>query len=229
MDAVRAHLASCPDAHAEFEALGAVLPALDASVPVVEPPAALKDRLMAAAAADLATRAPFGHGGPSERRLKPQPIHVVRRRPAEREAQRAARRRGRRPGPGRCGSRPSSPSSCSAAGTCCSRASSTPRRRTEQSVAAVLDVAAAARVADGDPDRRGWRRPRRAGGRQRRRAEVTMAMRDLAPTTGDQVYEAWVIGGDGVPVPLGGFTVGATGTRRSRRAASRRNRGWCWP
>ena len=38
--------------------------------------------------------------------------------------------------------------------------------------------------------------------------EVTLAMRDLAPTSGDQVYEAWVIGGDGVPVPLGGFTVG---------------------
>ncbi len=39
-----------------------------------------------------------------------------------------------------------------------------------------------------------------------------MAMRDLAPTTGDQVYEAWVIVGDGVPVPLGGFTVGSAGT-----------------
>ncbi len=37
-------------------------------------------------------------------------------------------------------------------------------------------------------------------------------MRDLAPTTGDQVYEAWVIGSDGVPVALGGFTPGSSGT-----------------
>ncbi len=41
---------------------------------------------------------------------------------------------------------------------------------------------------------------------------VTLAMRDLVPTTGTQVYETWAIGGDGVPVPLGSFTVDATGT-----------------
>ena len=37
--AVRAHLASCADAHAEIAELGSVLPVLDASVPHVEPPA----------------------------------------------------------------------------------------------------------------------------------------------------------------------------------------------
>ena len=37
-------------------------------------------------------------------------------------------------------------------------------------------------------------------------------MRDLAPTSGSQVYEAWAIGADGVPVPLGGSTVGSAGT-----------------
>ena len=37
--------------------------------------------------------------------------------------------------------------------------------------------------------------------------DVALAMRDLAPTSGSAVYEAWVIGSDGVPVPLGGFTV----------------------
>jgi anti-sigma-K factor RskA len=40
---------------------------------------------------------------------------------------------------------------------------------------------------------------------------VRIAMRDLPATTGNQVYEAWVIGSDGVPVPLGDFKVGATG------------------
>jgi anti-sigma-K factor RskA len=41
---------------------------------------------------------------------------------------------------------------------------------------------------------------------------VTMAMRDLAPTTGTQVYELWAIGSDGVPVAHGGFTATTTGT-----------------
>jgi len=41
---------------------------------------------------------------------------------------------------------------------------------------------------------------------------VVISMRELAPTTGTQVYEAWVIVGDAGPVPLGHFTVGASGT-----------------
>jgi anti-sigma-K factor RskA len=40
---------------------------------------------------------------------------------------------------------------------------------------------------------------------------VRIAMRDLPATSGNQVYEAWVIGGDGNPVALGGFQVGSTG------------------
>ena len=54
--AVRAHLGTCKDAHEEIAELGGVLPALAESVPVVEPPAGLKARIMAAAAADLAER-----------------------------------------------------------------------------------------------------------------------------------------------------------------------------
>jgi hypothetical protein len=41
---------------------------------------------------------------------------------------------------------------------------------------------------------------------------VAIVMRDLAPTTGTQVYEAWLIGADQVPVAIGGFTVGGSGT-----------------
>ncbi|HKB28597.1 MAG TPA: anti-sigma factor [Candidatus Limnocylindrales bacterium] len=42
---------------------------------------------------------------------------------------------------------------------------------------------------------------------------VVMALRDLPATTGTQVYEAWVIAaGSPAPVPVGGFTVGPTGT-----------------
>ena len=54
--AVREHLATCPEAHEEIAELGGVLPALAESVPVVEPPAGLKGRIMAAAAADLEER-----------------------------------------------------------------------------------------------------------------------------------------------------------------------------
>ena len=54
--AVRAHLASCDDAHAEIDELGGVLPALAESVPVVEPPDRLKARIMTAAAAMRAMR-----------------------------------------------------------------------------------------------------------------------------------------------------------------------------
>ncbi len=56
--AVREHLATCALDHAEFEELGGVVPALlelEASE-LVEPPAALGSRIMAAAAADLAER-----------------------------------------------------------------------------------------------------------------------------------------------------------------------------
>ncbi len=42
--------------------------------------------------------------------------------------------------------------------------------------------------------------------------EVTLAMQNLAPTSGSAVYEAWVIASDGVPVPLGSFTVDRSGT-----------------
>ena len=44
--------------------------------------------------------------------------------------------------------------------------------------------------------------------------ELTMAMQDLDPTTGNEVYEGWVIVGDAAPAPLGGFTVGDAGTGR---------------
>jgi hypothetical protein len=41
---------------------------------------------------------------------------------------------------------------------------------------------------------------------------LTLAMRDLVPTTGSQVYETWVIVGKAAPVPVGGFTVDSNGT-----------------
>ena len=59
--------------------------------------------------------------------------------------------------------------------------SSTPRGRTSTNVATVLDVAGQPGVADRDPDR--GRRDRLGSGRGHADGEVTIAMRDLAPTT----------------------------------------------
>ena len=46
--AVRAHLAACPEAHAEMVELGSVVPALFETVEPVAPPPALKGRILAA-------------------------------------------------------------------------------------------------------------------------------------------------------------------------------------
>src|SRR5207244_3756987 len=55
-DAVRRHLAECPELHAEMGELHSVVPALFEAVEPVAPPAGLRDRILAAAAADLAAR-----------------------------------------------------------------------------------------------------------------------------------------------------------------------------
>ena len=60
--------------------------------------------------------------------------------------------------------------------------------------------------------------------------DVTLAMQRLPPTTGTQVYEAWVIGGDGVPVAARRLP----GRRRrdghaSRATGCRPSRGSSWP
>ena len=41
---------------------------------------------------------------------------------------------------------------------------------------------------------------------------LTLAVHDLDPTKGNEVYEAWLIGEDQVPVAIGGFEVGRDGT-----------------
>ncbi len=56
MAAVRAHLASCPEAHAELAAFGGTVAYLAELAEPIEPPATLKGRLMAAVAADLGDR-----------------------------------------------------------------------------------------------------------------------------------------------------------------------------
>ncbi|MEX1173866.1 MAG: anti-sigma factor [Chloroflexota bacterium] len=198
--AMRRHLASCDDPHAEIAELASALPVLAASVPVVEPPASLKARVLGAAAADLAARGPAA-GDPA---TPAAPVSL------------ATRRAGR----GQLGTwalRIAAILAIALVGgwNVLLQGELDDARRYEQSVAAVLDVAGrdgsltALLSADGGGGPTGLAAVSTSG-------EVTLAMRDLSPTTAGDVYEAWVIGGDGVPVPLGSFTVGGAGTASFR-------------
>ena len=204
-DAVRAHLDTCDDAHAEIRELGGVLPVLDESVPVVEPSAALRARIMSVAAADLAGRAATPVPVPAAATSTPEPMQFPT--AAERDARRSRL----------------------SAGTWVLRIAAVlaivllggwnlllqgqlnAAKTYEQNVATVLDVAAqpgsttAILTPAGGTGGSGLAAISSSG-------NVTIAMQDLAPTTGSTVYTAWAIGGDGVPVPIGDFTVGSGGT-----------------
>jgi anti-sigma-K factor RskA len=190
-DAVRAHLASCADPHAEMAELGSVLMVLAESVSVVEPPAALKGRILAAAAADLDAR-------------QPTPIPTA----AERQSRAAARA-----GIGSWALRIAAVLAIALLGgwNLLLQNQFESARSYERSVAAVLETAGqpgaltAILTAEGGDGPAGLAAVASDG-------TVRIAMRDLPATSGDQVYEAWVIGSDGVALPLGGFKVGESGT-----------------
>jgi anti-sigma-K factor RskA len=214
-DAVRAHLASCADPHAEMAELGSVLNVLAEAVPVVEPPAELKGRILAAAAADLETREAVGAAGAQPdapvapeapeagSTVAPTAFPTA----AERQ-QRAARR----PGIGSWALRIAAVLAITLLGAwnllLQNRLDSA--RTYEESVAAVLDVAGqpgsltAVLTPEGGDGPAGLAAVASDG-------TVRIAMSELPATTGAQVYEAWVIGTDGVPKPLGSFAVGESG------------------
>jgi anti-sigma-K factor RskA len=190
-EAVREHLATCREIHAEFSELGAVVPVLAETVERVEPPSALKARIMNAAAADLGTHRPIDLAERRQTRLR----------------------------------RPASPGLTVLARIAAVLAivalgawnillqgQLDASRAYERDVAAVLDVAGrpgsltAILTPDGGSGA-GLAAVDAAG-------NVVLALRDLAPTKDGRVYEAWVIAADGIPVPLGSFTVGGGGTAR---------------
>jgi anti-sigma-K factor RskA len=221
---VRSHLTAHPDGHPEIAELGAVIPALVELAPIVEPPEGLKARILAAAAADLAARgataeAPGIPAPPAEAfPVTPAPPAVPAPPaafpgppaafpgPAEREARRA------RTSPATWALRIAAVLAIALLGgwNLLLQNDLGAARQYEQNVAAVLEAASqpgsltAVLAADGGT----------GSGLAAVDAEgdVALAMRDLAPTSGTAVYEAWVIASDGVPVPLGSFPVGADGT-----------------
>jgi len=225
--AIRAHLESCPDAHAEIARLGSVLSVLDASVPVVEPPITLKGQILAAAAAESngakASERPAVAAGLPARAIAPAP------RVSAGEAL-----------------EPTIPTSDDRVEPIAARRATSgltwamriaaviaivalvgwnlllqgqlgDTRGYQQGVAAVLDAAhkpgsVAAILTPAGGTGSGIAAITAKG-------DVTMAMQDLAPTNGAEVYEAWAISTDGVPIPIGSFQVGRDGIA-SMNAAS---------
>lgn len=227
--AVRAHLAHDGDAHPEIAELGSVLPVLAASVPTVEPPADLKARIMAAAAADLASRrageapaASAATGAPTLPAAPPEsgaaiPPAAPSATAADAEptpfpgaSERAARRQ--RTSIGVWAARIAAVLVIVLLGgwNLVLQGQLNTAQDYEDSVAAVLDVAAQpgskTAILNAATGTGSGLAAISASG------EMTLAMQDLAPTTGDTVYTAWSIGGDKVPVPIGDFKVGSSGT-----------------
>jgi hypothetical protein len=224
--AVREHLRTCPEPHDEFAELGGVVPYL-AELPgleLVEPPASLRDRIMAAAAADLAERrattptapaAPASPAAPMPAAAPPAgvPGSTVPFPSAPERAERAART-GR--GAGTLGwvARIAAVVAIVVLGgwNLVLQGQLSDARAYDRAVAAVIDAA-------GEPGNQTVVLTPTKDGRGAGIAavaadgSVVMALRDLPATTGTQVYEAWVIAaGSPAPVPVGGFTVGPTGT-----------------
>lgn len=218
MAAVRAHLATCAEAHEEMEQLGGVVPYLNAVVEQVEPPAHLKDRILAAAGAErpeAATSAGAAAGALASvvelgERPTSAPIQGIQRRP-------------RSFGSWAMGLAAVVAIAVLGASTLNLQGRLDASERYAHAVAAVVTAAAQpgsqTAILSGD-----------AGGPSGIAAvtadgSIVLAMRDLAPTSGTEVYEAWVIVGDAGPVPVGGFTVGSDGTGTLRTAATQATAG----
>ena len=205
--AVREHLRTCPESHAEFEELGSVVPALAEAVEPAEPSPALKSRILAAAAAERTGPAPVVSAP-----VVAAPVVAA---PAVAEA----------PIPIDSGRRGPSPVSwflVAAAGIAVvalvavnllTLGRLNASEQYARDVAAVLETGSqpGAVTAVLAPTESGGPRGLAAVGPD---GTVTMALQDLDPTSGSEVYEGWAIVGDAAPVPLGGFTVGDGGTGR---------------
>ena len=225
-DAVRAHVATCTDPHAELAELGSVLTALAESVPVVQPPAELKGRILAAAAADIEGRASLAPVTTAPATTAPATTAPATTTPATTtpatsetpaptpfpSATERQQRAAGRAGPGIWILRIAAVLAIALLGgwNLLLQGQLGEARTYEQNVAAVLAVAGqpgsltAVLTATGGQGPAGLAAVASDG-------SVRIAMRELPATTGTQVYETWVIGGDGVPRALGGFRVGPTG------------------
>ena len=199
--AVREHLRSCPESHAEFEEVGSVVPALAEAVEPMEPPAALKSRILAAAAADRTSPAPVVAAPAPAPSVAPAPIPID------------SRRRGPSPVSWFLVAAAGIAVVALVAVNLLTLGRLNASEQFARDVAAVIDTGSqpGAVTAVLAPAETGGPRGLAAVGPD---GTITMAVQDLTPTSGTEVYEGWAIVGDAAPVPLGGFTVGDGGTGR---------------
>jgi anti-sigma-K factor RskA len=215
--AVREHLGACQLSHAEIDELGGVVPALIeaelAEIELVEPPASLRDRIMAAAAADLAERTGGAVTPPAPVAAPPAapgapPI------PFPSAEERSARSARRRTGAFDWALRIAAVIAIVAAGAYGLNV----QRQLDEANA--FDQAVAAVVQAGSqPNTKtvvlATQRDQHGAGIGAVRADgsVVLALRDLGATSGQQSYTAWVIVGSAPPVNVGDFAVDASGIR----------------
>jgi Anti-sigma-K factor rskA/Putative zinc-finger len=211
--AVRAHLASCPQSHAEFEELGGVVPALLearlADLELVEPPAALRDRITAAAAAAPAV-APAADRPATATPAAPSPVPI----PFPSVEERTARAERRRTATFDWALRIAAVLAIVVSGAYALSVQGQleQARAFDRAVAAVVQAGsqpdAKTVVLATQKDQHG------AGiGAVAADGSVVLALRDLTATTGRQSYTAWVIVGKAAPVNVGDFSVDASGIR----------------
>jgi anti-sigma factor RsiW len=196
--AVREHLATCPLTHEELAELGSVVAALAETVELVEPPASLRGRVMAAAAHDLETRRPAETKSLERPSAPPPDVAAIRR----------AR-------PARLGWVLGLAAALVIAvlgiWNVSLRSDLDTATAYRQHVEQVL--AAAARTGSHSAILSSKDNPAIGGlAVVASDGSVQVVMRGLAPTSGGRVYEAWVIAGQNAPVPIGSFTVGSDGT-----------------
>jgi hypothetical protein len=213
--AVREHLASCRLPHPEFEELGSVVPALlelDESE-LVEPPAALGDRILAAAAADLDERTSAERTRAERTRAMaaaaPTPFPSAEERTARAERTRA------RTSTLDWVLRIAAAIAILALGTWALNLQTqlNAARSFDAAVASVLQAAnqPGAKVAVLAPAQ-----GQQGSGLAAIQADgsVVLAMHELPASTGSEVYTTWVIVPDQAPTSVGDFAVGSSGVQQ---------------
>jgi anti-sigma-K factor RskA len=226
--AVREHLAAGGEPHPELEGFGGVVQYLDETVELIEPPASLKERVFAAVAAEPQPR-PSGAMADRSRtatartsdELPGVPVAAppFRRRAADLRAAEAVPPPAavvssrRRAGPWTWLLAIAAIAAIAGLVTwnLLLRSQLEAATTHDRAIAAVLDLAArpgsqtAILRGDGGQAPHGIAAVGSDG-------SVVLAMRDLQPTVGSEVYEVWAMAPEGSPVAIGGFQVGSDGT-----------------
>jgi len=235
-DAVREHLATCAEDHAEFAELGSVAPVLLEDVDLVEPPDRLRTRILDAAAADLAARGgtpiPSASAG-STVSAQPAPVAPPVAAPPPVAFPDAAEREARR----RAAEAPTRTTGLARMNDWVFRIAAVlaivvlgvwnvllqrdlaAEQDYRSAVTQVIEVAgqpgSSLAVISGQGGE-----PARGLAAVDGQGTVVFAMRDLEPTDRSEVYTAWSIVGDNAPVNIGEFTVASGGTGSLTTAAA---------